>query len=115
MLKLGQRLQCQAYSLAVSNNRVHLEGAMGLRGASNLVLTFLFSGAIGTALPGAVYLSQKIRFTGPPLTASAVVQPLITVKRDLGKSRFLLQTELFQGDALLAEGEAIILCEELHD
>ena len=76
---------------------------------STLCLTFIFSGAIGSALPGAVYMSQKITFL-TQITQKTLIQPAISIKKDLGRGRYLLQTDLKdQNDHTLAQGEALIL------
>ena len=72
----------------------------------------LFAALIGSHLPGAVYLSQELRFRAAvPVGDRVTVEVAVETERELrGRRRLQLGTSVRRGDGLLAvEGRAEVL------
>jgi acyl dehydratase len=99
-------------------NRLHLDDAFatGTRFGGRIVHGTLVAGLISAALarlPGlTVYLSENLEFKGPAFTGSTLTARCEIVE-DLGQDRYRLTAQVTdQDDAVLIDGEAVVLIDD---
>jgi 3-hydroxybutyryl-CoA dehydratase len=101
-------------------NPVHLDAAyaertrFGGRIAHGMLSASLISAVLGTKLPGpgAVYLSQSLRFRAPVMLGDEVTATVTVLDKREGKPIYTLETVCTKADGtVVLEGEAVILYE----
>ena len=99
------------------NNPVHLDAAFaattnfGERIAHGMLSAGYISAVIGTTLPGpgAIYLSQTLRFKRPVKIGDAVTARATITEIDAAKARVTLATVCLVNEKPVVEGEAVIM------
>ncbi len=99
------------------NNPVHLDAAFaattsfGERIAHGMLSAGYISAVIGTQLPGpgAIYLSQALRFKRPVKIGDAVTARATITEIDQAKARVTLATVCLVGGKPVLDGEALIM------
>ena len=99
------------------NNPVHLDEAYAAttpfktRIAHGMLSAGYISAVIGTKLPGpgAIYVSQTMRFKRPVKIGDEVTARVTVTEIDQEKSRITLETVCMVGDKAVVEGEAVIM------
>jgi 3-hydroxybutyryl-CoA dehydratase len=98
-------------------NPVHLDEAYAAttpfktRIAHGMLSAGYISAVIGTKLPGpgAIYISQALRFKRPVKIGDVVTTRATITEIDTEKSRITLETVCTVGDKAVVEGEAVIM------
>ena len=98
-------------------NPVHLDEdyarstRFGIRIAHGMLTASLFSAVIGTRLPGpgAIYLSQNLRFRAPVRLGQSVAATCMVKEIDAKRRRVHLACEARVEDTVVIEGEALVL------
>ena len=98
-------------------NPVHLDEAYAAttpfktRIAHGMLSAGYISAVIGTQLPGpgAIYVSQTMRFKRPVKIGDAVTARCTITEIDPEKARITLETVCWVGDKAVVEGEAVIM------
>ena len=99
------------------NNPVHLDAdyaattSFGERIAHGMLSAGYISAVIGTQLPGpgAIYLSQALRFKRPVKIGDEVTARATITEIDTAKARVTLATVCFVNGKPVVEGEAVIM------
>lgn len=99
------------------NNPVHLDEAyarttpFGERIAHGMLSAGYISAILGTKLPGpgAIYLSQNLRFRRPVKIGDLVVARATVTELDEAKGRVTLSTVCEVGGKAVIEGEAVVI------
>ena len=100
------------------NNPIHLDeeagrnSIFGRRVVHGALINSLFSGILGTQLPGngCIYLKQETKFTAPTYINDQVIARVEITDIDKEKGRVTLKTEAVTSDGrLVATGFALIL------
>lgn len=79
--------------------------------AHGILSAGFISTVLGTMLPGpgAIYVSQNLKFKAP-VTIGSTVRATCTVKEvDTAKKRAVMETQCFVGDKLVIDGEAMLM------
>jgi acyl dehydratase/CBS domain-containing protein len=102
-------------------NRLHLDAAFAARSrfGRRIAHGVLGSGVISAALariPGlTIFLSQELSFLAP-VDLGETVTAVCEVVEDLGRRKYRLSTELFDGDGeCVIDGEAVVLLDSVAD
>lgn len=98
-------------------NPVHLDdefaGATMFKGriGHGMLSAALISAVLGTKLPGpgAIYLSQSLRFKAPVRPGQTVRARATVTAVDAAKKRVTLKTEAFIGETSVVDGEAVVM------
>lgn len=98
-------------------NPVHLDDAyaaktrFGGRIAHGMLSASLISAVIGTRLPGpgAIYMSQSLRFRAPVKPGDLVSARVVVSAMDEKRRRVTLTCEAHVGDVLVIDGEAMVM------
>ncbi|MGV8995334.1 MAG: MaoC family dehydratase [Parvibaculaceae bacterium] len=98
-------------------NPVHLDDAyaaktrFGGRIAHGMLSASLISAVIGTRLPGpgAIYMSQSLRFRAPVKPGDTVTARVVVSAMDERRRRVTLTCEAHVGDTLVIDGEALVM------
>ena len=98
-------------------NPLHLNREFGERTqfgsciAHGMLTASLISTVVGTKLPGpgAIYMSQNLRFRAPVRAGDTVTARAMVVEVDKAKRRCRLDTICVVGDELVVTGEALML------
>lgn len=79
--------------------------------AHGILSAGFISAVLGTKLPGpgAVYISQTLRFKRPVKIGDTVTARVEVTELDLGRKRANFKTECLVGGKLVIEGEAVLL------
>jgi 3-hydroxybutyryl-CoA dehydratase len=101
------------------DNPLHLDEAyaattrFGSRIAHGMLAASYISAVLGTTLPGpgAVYLSQTLRFRKPVRIGDEVVTQLTITAIDPARGRVTLETLCRVGAATVVDGEAMVMVE----
>ena len=99
------------------NNPVHLDAAyaatttFGERIAHGMLSAAYISAILGTRLPGpgAIYLSQSLRFRRPVKIGDVVVARCTVSALDDAKGRVTLETVCEVGGKTVMDGEAVVI------
>uniref|UniRef100_B0SWW8 MaoC domain protein dehydratase n=1 Tax=Caulobacter sp. (strain K31) TaxID=366602 RepID=B0SWW8_CAUSK len=99
------------------NNPVHLDAAyaattsFGERIAHGMLSAGYISAVLGTTLPGpgAIYLSQTLKFKRPVKIGDAVTARVTVTEIDEAKARVTFATVCLVNDKPVVEGEAVIM------
>jgi len=99
------------------SNPVHLDpeaaarSFFGERVAHGMLTASLISGLLGTRLPGpgAVYVSQTLRFRAPVRIGETVAAVAEVTALDPARRRATLRTTCLVGEAVVLEGEAVVM------
>jgi 3-hydroxybutyryl-CoA dehydratase len=100
-------------------NPVHLDAAyaartrFGSRIAHGMLAASYLSAVLGVDLPGpgAIYLSQSLRFRRPVRIGDEVVARVTIAAIDAERGRVNLETVCVVGDKSVVEGEAVVMVE----
>lgn len=98
-------------------NPVHLDDGyakatrFGGRIAHGMLSASLISAVIGTKLPGpgAIYMSQSLRFRAPVKPGDAVTATVRVASIDRARKRATLACSAHVGDTLVIDGEALVM------
>ena len=105
-------------NLVGDHNPIHLDeevakkSIFGRRVVHGALVNSLFSGLLGTELPGmgAIYLKQETKFTAPTYINDTVTASVTVTEIDLEKGRVTLKTEaITQEGKVVASGFALVL------
>ncbi|MBP0444281.1 MaoC family dehydratase [Roseomonas sp. SSH11] len=104
-------------AISGDNNPVHLDAEaaatsfFGERVAHGMLTASLISGLLGTRLPGpgAVYVSQSLKFRAPVRIGQTVVAEAEVVALDPARRRATLRTTCSAAGVLVVEGEAVVM------
>ena len=79
--------------------------------AHGLYTAGLISAVIGTRLPGpgAIYLSQNLRFTAPVKAGDTVTARVVVTEVDVAKRRCRLDTKCTVGNQIVVTGDALTM------
>jgi len=108
----------QSFSVVSGDtNPVHLDDAyagktrFGGRIAHGMLSASLISAVIGTRLPGpgAIYMSQSLRFRTPVKPGDTVSARVVVSAMDERRRRVTLTCEAHVGDTLVIDGEAMVM------
>ncbi|MDO8290020.1 MAG: MaoC family dehydratase [Parvibaculum sp.] len=108
----------QSFSVVSGDtNPVHLDDAyaaktrFGGRIAHGMLSASLISAVIGTRLPGpgAIYMSQSLRFRAPVKPGDLVSARVVVSAMDEKRRRVTLTCEAHVGDVLVIDGEAMVM------
>lgn len=99
------------------NNPVHLDAEaaatsfFGERVAHGMLTASLISGLLGTRLPGpgAVYVSQTLRFRGPVRIGQTVAATAEVTALDPQRRRATLRTTCSVAGVVVLDGEAVVM------
>jgi len=99
------------------NNPIHLDAEaaassfFGERVAHGMLTASLISGLLGTKLPGpgAVYVSQSLRFRAPVRIGQTVTARAEVIALDQERRRATLRTPCTAEGVLVVEGEAVVM------
>ena len=98
-------------------NPIHLHDGFarttrfGQRIAHGMLSGSYISTVIGTKLPGpgAVYISQTMNFKAPVIVGDTITAVATITAIDEKRRRVTLQTQCLKGDAVVIDGEAVVL------
>lgn len=84
--------------------------------AHGMLTAGFISTAIGTKLPGpgAIYVSQNLRFKGPVRAGDTVTTRVTITGFDQEKSRVIMWCECFIRDTVVLEGDAVVQVPRRH-
>ncbi|MES1911547.1 MAG: hypothetical protein MHM6MM_003961 [Cercozoa sp. M6MM] len=102
--------------LVSDHNPLHLddevaaESRFGRRVVHGMLTSSLFSGLIGTNVPGAIYCAQDLKFTAP-VFVDELIQAKVTVSKLIPSKRMaVLDTQVLKSDGTVAvKGHATVL------
>lgn len=79
--------------------------------AHGMLSASFISAVLGAKLPGpgAIYVSQSLRFTAPVRHGQTVVARCTVIELIPEKRRAVLLTQCFVGDTLVVDGEAVVM------
>ncbi|MBA1147599.1 MaoC family dehydratase [Ectothiorhodospiraceae bacterium WFHF3C12] len=79
--------------------------------AHGMLTAGMISAVLGTRLPGpgAIYLSQNLRFRAPVYLGDTVTATVRVTDLDAGRSRVSVHTGCFVGGRCVLEGDAVLL------
>lgn len=79
--------------------------------AHGMLSAGFISAVLGTKLPGpgAIYVSQSLRFTAPVRHGQTVTARCTVIELVPEKRRAVLLTQCFVGDTLVVDGEAVVM------
>ncbi|HSO24403.1 MAG TPA: MaoC family dehydratase [Chondromyces sp.] len=103
--------------ISMDTNPLHLDEAyasgsrFGGRIAHGMLGAGLISALLGTKLPGpgAIYVSQSLRFKAPVRIGDTLVAEVTVTGLDPGKNRARFATRVHVGETLVIDGEAELL------
>lgn len=103
--------------ISMDTNPLHLderyaaESRFGGRIAHGMLGASLISAVLGTKLPGpgAIYVSQSLRFKAPVRAGDTLVAEVTVTELDPERRRATLATRVSCGDVVVIDGEAVLL------